>query len=126
MTSPEHSPSSSSELGRIGPVVIRPGCAGVSLGTMLTRLPILLAAPRFFAFATPARADVTIGSNDICLPEASPHPDWWSPGLGAQQRESRWAGASVRKESVGSRAARLRSVWSPGSDTMYVEIVVGG
>jgi hypothetical protein len=105
--------------------VIRPGCAGVSLGTMLKRLPILLTCPLFLAFATPAQADFAF-ANDICLPAANPHPDWWSPGLGAQQRESRWAGASVRKESVGSRAARLRSVWSPGSDTMYVEIVVGG
>jgi hypothetical protein len=89
---------------------------------MLHRLPILLACPLFFAFATPAQAGVFAG--DVCLPTANPHPDWWSPGLGAQQKEARWSGAAVRKQIVGSRSARLRSVWS--SDTIYVELRVGG
>jgi hypothetical protein len=90
---------------------------------MLHRLPILLACPLIFAFATPAQADLVTG--EICLPIANPHPDWWSPGLSAQQREARWAGASVRKQVVGSRVARVRAVWST-SDTIYVEVRVAG
>ena len=104
--------------------MIRPACTGCSLG-MLHRLPILLACPLFLAFATEVQADFTIGSNDICLPEVNPHPDWWSPGLTRQQREARWSGASVRKEIAGTRSARLRAVWST-SDTIYVEATVSG
>jgi hypothetical protein len=93
---------------------------------MLHRLPIpvacLLACPLVLALATPAQADVFAA--DVCLPTANPHPDWWSPGLGAAQREARWSGASVRKQTSGSRTARLRSVWS--SDTIYVEVRVWG
>ena len=91
---------------------------------MLHRLPLLLACPLFLAFATEAQADLGF-AHDICLPEANPHPDWWSPGLTAQQREARWAGASVRKEVAGSRVARVRAVWST-SDTIYVEVKVTG
>ena len=91
---------------------------------MLHRLPLLLACPLFLAFAAEAHADLTF-SHDICLPETNPHPDWWSPGLTPQQREARWAGASVRKEVVGSRVARVRAVWST-SDTIYVEVRVTG
>jgi hypothetical protein len=91
---------------------------------MLHRLPILLACPLLLAFAAEAQADFTL-AHDVCLPEVNPHPDWWSPGLTAQQREARWAGASVRKEVVGSRIARVRAVWSQ-SDTIYVEVRVSG
>lgn len=91
---------------------------------MLHKLPIVLACPLAFAVATPAHADVVFGP-DVCLPTASPHPDWWSPGLSPAQREARWSGAAVRKTIVGSRSARMRAVWST-SDTIYVELRVGG
>lgn len=91
---------------------------------MLHRLAILLACPLLLVDAAPAKAGI-LPPEDICLPTANPHPDWWSPGLTAQQREARWKYASVRKNTWGTRAARVRAVWSQ-PDTIYVEVQVSG
>jgi hypothetical protein len=87
---------------------------------MLHRLlPLLLVAP-FTLAAAPASA----APDEICLPAANPPPDWWSPNISAKSREARWSGADVRQETDGTRTARLRSVWSPQADKIFVELRV--
>jgi hypothetical protein len=103
------------------PPVIRQPSRGVSPSTMLHRLlPLFVVAPLHLFVASSAAA----APDDICVPTANPTPDWWSPHLGAAKREARWAGADVREETNGLRSARLRSVWSPSSDKLYVEVRV--
>ena len=103
------------------PLVIRQLPPGVSPSTMLHRLlPLLLVAPLHLLAASSAAA----APDEICVPTANPHPDWWSPNITPAKREARWSGADVREETNGSRSARLRSVWSPQADTIYVEVRV--
>lgn len=103
------------------PSVIRQRCCGVSPSTMLQRLlPLLLVAPLHLVVVTEAAA----ARDDVCVPTVHPTPDWWSPNISATKREARWSGADVREESDGTRSARLRSVWSPQADTIYIEVRV--
>lgn len=96
---------------------------GVSPSDMLHRiLPLLLVAPINLLVATPAAA----AADEICVPDAHPAPDWWSPNISAGRREARWSGADIRQQTDGSHTARLRSVWSPQADTIYVEVRVEG
>jgi hypothetical protein len=103
--------------------VIRRTGTGVWFGIMPHRLalPVLLTLVPL-AYATSAHA----APDEICLPEASPTPDWWSPGLGPVRRELRWDGADVRESSNGTRHTRLRSIWSPQWDKIYIEVRVEG
>lgn len=103
--------------------MIRRAVAGVSVGNMHRRIALPLAAfllPLAYVGTAHAVPD------EICLPEADPTPDWWSPGLGALRRESRWVGADVREETNGTRNTRLRSMWSADYDKIFVEVRVQG
>lgn len=63
----------------------------------------------------------------LCLPDAGANePAWWNPGLSATKKEARWAGALVRKHNVAGGTARLRALWSPASERLFVEVRVGG
>ncbi|HWB78105.1 MAG TPA: hypothetical protein VG755_24240 [Nannocystaceae bacterium] len=103
------------------PLVIRQLAPGVSPSTMLHRLlPLLILAPLHLLAPSTAAA----APDDICVPTANPHPDWWTPNMSPAKREARWSGADVREATNGVRSARLRSVWSPQADTIYVEVRV--
>lgn len=103
--------------------VIRPAPAGVSIGTMPRRIALPLALALFpLAHASTAHA----APEAICLVEADPAPDWWTPGITAARRESRWSGADVHEQTDGTRTARLRSIWSPQWDKIYFELRVEG
>lgn len=65
-------------------------------------------------------------AEELCLPDASPTPDWWSPGLSTIKREVRWNGALVRKLDAGHVHARMRAVWSPAADQAFFEFRVAG
>lgn len=95
---------------------------GVSFG-MLHRLPLLLPCALWAVIAQPAHA---APSDHVCLPSADPAPEWGTPGLGATRKKDRWDGAHQREQTDGTRTARLRSVWSPDSDQVYIEIRVQG
>ena len=84
-------------------------------------LPLLVALlPASYASSAHAAPEA------ICLPEAAPSPDWWTPGITDGRRESRWADAVVREQTDGARTARLRSIWSPKWDKVYFEVRVQG
>lgn len=103
------------------PPVIRQLRPGVSPSTMLHRLlPLLLVAPLHLLAASSAAA----APDEICVPTVHPAPDWWSPNITPAKREARWSGADVQEATNGSRSARLRSVWSPSTDMIYVEVRV--
>lgn len=103
--------------------MIRHAWAGVSVSIMPSRiaLPLVLALLPL-SYATTAYA----APEEICLPDADPTPDWWTPGITAARRESRWADAVVREQTDGTRTARLRSIWSPQWDKVYFELRVQG
>lgn len=102
--------------------MIRWRVAGVSLGTMFNRTLLALAALLPLSYSAVAHA----APEEICLPEASPTPDWWTPGLSTKTRELRWTDAVVREQTDGTRTARLRSMWSPQWDKIYFEVRVQG
>lgn len=65
--------------------------------------------------------------DQICVPEPSnAAPMWWNVNLGPNQKESRWSNAAVRTLVSGDAHGRLRTVWSPDAQTVYVEMRVEG
>jgi hypothetical protein len=88
---------------------------------------------RFAATLAPAltilvTASAAVAAPDtLCLPDVGANePAWWNPGLSAIKKEARWAGALVRKHVAGFDSARLRALWSPASERVFVEVRVNG
>lgn len=90
--------------------------------TLRTTIPLLTLLAGFAAPVAPVAAAV----DDVCLPDAQPAPDWWSPMLSAAKREARWKHAWVNQLDDGTHAARMRAIWSPQGDAVYVEVRVDG
>jgi hypothetical protein len=62
----------------------------------------------------------------LCLaPRSGAMPAWWT-NRGPAQKESRWTGATVRNLVAGDHQARLRTLWNPSGETVYVELRVEG
>jgi hypothetical protein len=79
------------------------------------------------AAASLAAATAHAVPDQLCVPDvAGAEPAWSNPGLSPAKKERRWDGALVRKLSAGVHDARLRALYSPAAETVYVELLVDG
>ncbi len=89
----------------------------------MSRLPFTTPLAALTIMTTLAHA----APDQLCLPQtANPTPAWWNPGLGPNQKESRWSNALVRTRTIAPAGGRLRALWSPAEETVYLEFRVEG
>lgn len=90
-------------------------------------LPPLLAAQILSApTANAAPDDVCVRQANAVPGAAVKHPQWWAPGLSANQKEVRWTGATRRSSGDGAtpELASSRVIWDQPSHTAFFEVTV--